>query len=241
MNVLSSLILDAPVIFAIIFCTVSGWKRGAVRPFINTIGSIISAVISAFLSVNISTVIYNSFLKEILLKQIHNSCLNANIESIPKYLMLAFQMCKIGKVDISKIMTNSNPEMTLLNIVSPFIINILRVVIGSIIFGVVVFFVRKISKASNLIFKAPVLSQINSAMGALFGFLKGVLISWVCALFLHISLIYWNNPPKVFSEPSIYSTSVFVKFYDFNPITDKFMNNVSNMFELDFLKWISKK
>lgn len=241
MNVLSSLILDAPVIFAIIFCTVGGWKRGAVRPFINTIGSILSAVISAFLSVNISTVIYNSFLKEILLKQIHNSCLNANIESIPKYIMLAFQMCKISKVDISKIMTSSNPEMILLNIVSPFIINVLRVVIGSIIFGVVVFFVRKISKASNLIFKAPVLSQINSAMGALFGFLKGVLISWVCALFLHISLIYWNNPPKVFLEPSIYSTSVFVNFYDFNPVTNKFINNVSNMFELDFLKWISKK
>ena len=241
MNVLSSLILDAPVIFTIIFCTVSGWKRGAVRPFINTIGSILSAVISAFLSVNISTIIYNSFLKVILLKQIHNSCLSANVESIPKYLLLSFQMCKISKVDISKIMMSSNPEMTLLNIVSPFIINILRVFVGSIIFGVVVFFVRKISKASNLIFKAPILSQINSALGAFFGFLKGVLISWVCALFLHISLIYWNNPPKVFSEPSIYSTSVFVKFYDFNPITNKFMNNVSNMFELDFLKWISKK
>lgn len=241
MNILSSLILDVPLIFTIIFCSVSGWKRGAVRPFINTLGSMLSLVISAFLSVNVSTMMYNSFLKEVLLKQIQSSCLNAKIESIPKYLLLSFQMCKISKIDISKIMMSNNPETTILNIVSPFIINVLRVVIGSVIFGILMFLVRKISKTSNLIFKAPILSQVNSTLGAFFGFLKGVLLSWVCALFLHISLIYWNNPPKVFSESSICSTSLFVKFYNFNPITNKFMNDVSNMCELDFFKWTSKK
>lgn len=241
MNILSSLILDAPVIFSVIFFSVEGWKRGAVRPFINALGSILSAVISAFLSINISKSIYNSFLKEILFKQIHKFCLNAKIESIPKYFTLSFRMCKLSKSDLSKIMLSGNPEMTLLNIISPFMINVLRIFIGSLIFGVVIFFVRKISRSSNMIFKAPVLSQFNSALGALFGFLKGALISWVCALFLHISLIYWENPPKVFSESSICSTSVFVKFYNFNPITNKFMNDVSNMCELDFFKWISKK
>ncbi len=241
MNFLSSIFLDAPIILSLILCSVSGWKKGAVRPFVNFLGSLFSASVSAFLSFHISKILYNSFLRNLIYEKIHSVCLSSNVENFPKYFMLIFNICKVNSKDLCKIMYSANPEGTLLNIISPFVINSTRIIIGSILFGIIMYGVRKISKISSLIFKAPVLSQFNSILGALFGAFKGALFSWVCILFLHISLVYWNNPPKIFSQSSINSTSVFVKFYNFNPITNKFMNNMLDICELDFSKWMSNR
>lgn len=233
---LLNIVLDAPVIFSILFCLINGWKKGAVRPFINFLGSLISTAISLLLSIPISKQIYNSFLKSFILSKLHNLCLNQNIEVFPNYLMIIFKLCKTNKSTLSKIVFEKNPEILLLNIISPFIINFIRVVVGSILFFVIMIVIRKISKSLNLIFKAPVLSQFNSALGAFFGLIKGVLISWVCILLLKISLVYWNNPPKIFSRNTIDSSFVFEKFYYFNPITNKFINNISDLFELKPIK-----
>ena len=237
MNNLLSVILDAPVIFSILFFSINGWKRGAVRPFINFLGSLISTFTSIFVSIPVSKYIYNSFIKSFILDKLHDLCLNQKIDIFPNYLIFIFQMCKINKSALSKIILKENPENILVNMISPFFINFIRVIVGSIVFFVIMTIVRRISKVISSIFKTPVLSQCNSALGAFFGLLKGVLISWVCILFLKISLVYWNNPPKIFSQNSISSSFVFGKFYNFNPVTNKFMNNISDACELEFLKW----
>lgn len=238
MNSLLNLALDVPVIFSILFCLISGWKKGAVRPFVNFLGSLISTVISVFVSVPASKQIYNIILKRFLFNRIYYLCFERNVEDVPNYLMIIFKLCKVNKSVLAKIMYEKNPEILLLNIISPFIINFIRVIIGSLLFFVIMIVVRKISKSLNLIFKAPVLSQFNSALGAFFGLIKGILISWVCILFLKIALVYWNNPPKIFSQNTIDSSFVFEKFYYFNPITNEFVNNISDVFELKPpLKW----
>ena len=240
MSNLLNMVLDIPVIFSILFCLINGWKKGAVRPFINFLGSVISTVISVFVSVPVSKQIYNVILRSFLFKRMYYSCFNRNVEDFPDYLMIILKLCKVNKSALEKIMYEKNPEpeILLLNIISPFIINCIRVVVGSILFFVIMIVIRKISKSLNLIFKAPVLSQFNSALGAFFGLIKGILISWVCILLLKISLVYWNNPPKIFSQNIIDSSFVFEKFYHFNPITNKFIDNISDVFELKQpLKW----
>ena len=237
MNSLLNIVLDVPVVFSILFCLINGWKKGAVRPFINFLGSLISTLISTFISIPISKQIYNSFLRTFILHKLHDLCLRQKVEIFPNYLILLFKLCKTNKSILSKIISENNSEIILLNIISPFIINFIRVIIGSLLFFVIMTVIRRISRSLNLIFKAPILSQFNSALGAFFGLLKGFLISWVCILFLKIGLVYWNNPPKIFSQNNIDSSFVFEKFYYFNPITNKFINNVSDVFELEFLKW----
>lgn len=213
--------------------SINGWKKGVVRPLLNFVGSLASIFISYIVSSKVSIYIYNSYLRKLLISKLGSICFNNDIEKIPSYFMFLLNFFKIGQSRLSKILHSETPDSILIDIVSPFFINLTRIVVGSIIFGIIMMVVRHISKGFNVAFKMPILAQINSIVGAIFGVIKGILVMWVIILFFRISLIYWNNPPQIFSSKYISSSFVFSKFYNFNPIPSNLINN------LDF-EWISK-
>ena len=218
--VFENLILDVPILFSVFMFTLNGWKKGVVKPFMNFVGGLIAFSLSGIISFYLSSYIHNHFLRNIIISYFDKICSRGSIELFPKYLITFLNFCGANRSKVSDLILQSDHSEVLFDIVSPVTLNFLRIVLGTFFFGIVIAISRKITKGSLHIFSAPVLSQFNSLLGAFLGILKGIILVWGCILFLKISLIYWNNPPKIFSQESIRCTSVFVKFYDFNPITN---------------------
>jgi len=219
LNILvSNIILDAPIIFSAFIFLINGWKKGVVRPFMNFVGGLIAFAVSGFVAFYISIFVHNNFFRPVMIKKFSELLLKPDIASFPKYLLAILNLLGVNSLKISNLLGKFNAGEILFNMISPYILNITRLLLGSFLFGILMFVCKKISKSSCSAFSAPVLAQFNSALGACFGFLKGLFIIWGIILFLKILLIYWSNPPKIFSPSVIKSTSVFVKFYDFNPI-----------------------
>ena len=227
MNILiGNLILDAPIIFSAFIFLVNGWKKGVVRPFMNFVGGLIAFAVSGFAAFYISFFVHNNFFKPLLIKKFGELLLKPDIASFPKYLLTLLSLCGVSSLKISQMLGKFNAGEILFGMISPYVLNITRLLIGSFLFGIMMFVCRKISNSSCSAFKAPVLAQFNSVLGAFFGFAKGIFIIWGVILFLKIALIYWNNPPIIFSQNTIKSTSVFIKFYEFNPIAGNFFAKI---------------
>ena len=239
MNILiGNVILDAPIIFSAFIFLINGWKKGLVKPFMNFLGGIIAFIISGFATFYISLFIHNNFFKYFFIKKFDKILSESNIMSFPKYLLTFLNLCGVSNLKIANMFGKYNAGEILFDMISPYILNITRLLIGSFLFGIIMYIYRKISKSFCSAFKAPILAQFNSALGACFGFVKGMFIIWGIILFLKIISIYWNNPPKIFSKNIIKSTSVFVKFYDFNPISSKFISKIPLMKNTDISKYL---
>lgn len=220
MNILiENLILDAPIVFSAFIFFLNGWNKGVVRPVMNFVSFIGAIILSGFISFSISSFLLNNLLKDIIIEKLSKFCISSDIHSFPSYIIMIFNFCGVNNDSLLKIIKKSNPGNVLFNIIYPFLLNFIRFIIGSSVFGILIGIFRKISKSSCSIFSVPILSQFNSFIGAILGVLKGIFIIWGCILFLKIALIYWNNPPKIFSQDSIQCSSIFVRFYNFNPLT----------------------
>ncbi|MCL2311202.1 MAG: CvpA family protein [Firmicutes bacterium] len=216
-----SIVLDAIVYLSALMFLISGWHKGVVRSFINFLGAIIALSLSSFLALHTSDYIYKSFIKDILVKKIKEAVIvsSSDINRFPDYLKFVLNLKGIGEDSLLKIVNDVSSDIILYKIVSPLVNNVLRIILCSFMFWLIMIIVRKISKSTSSMFAIPILKGVNSFLGAIFGLLKGILMIWLFILFLKIFLIYWQKPLKIFSAQSINSTSVFVKFYNFNPVT----------------------
>ena len=222
---IENIVFDVPILILAFLFFVKGWIKGAIKPFMNFVGWIAGFIISGFLSFHISSYLYNMFLKKIILEYFYKICSKGSIEIFPKLLIYFFNFCGISNRALSKIIFEINSGEILCKLMSPYLINIMRFLIGTILLGIVMSVFRKISKTSCSMFSVPVLSQFNSFLGACVGLLKGVFIIWGITLFIKVALIYWDNPPAIFSQKSIGCTSIFSRFYNFNPLTLDFLDN----------------
>ena len=234
-----NLILDVPILFSAVMFFLRGWNKGIVRPMMNFLSFSIATFLSGFVSFFVSSFLYNNLLKNLIIEKFYDISSRYDIQDFPKFLLFIFNFCGAKKDLIGKIIHKSNSGEILFNLVSPFVINLLRILIGSLVFGILIFVFRKISRMSCHIFSAPILSQFNSFLGAIIGVLKGIFIIWGCILFLKVALIYWDSPPEIFSVDSIQCSFLFSKFYNFNPLSFDFLGKISFIENLDVLKCLT--
>lgn len=233
---IENIILDAPILLSSFLFFLRGWNKGVIKPIMNFLSVILAGVISTFISFSISSYIQNNFLKNIIVERFCSICSKSDIHNFPSHLLMFFNVCGISDNVVEKAIHKPNSGEILFSLASPFIINAVRIIVGSIIFGIVISIFRKISKFSCKVFSAPVLSQFNSLVGALLGVLKGVFIIWGCVLFLKVALIYWNDPPRIFSVNSIKCSMIFSRFYYFNPLSFDILNKIPFINNLDVFK-----
>ena len=233
---IENIILDIPILLSSFVFFVRGWNRGVIRPVMNFLGFLLAGIFSTFISFSISSYIQDNFLRNMIIEKFCNICSRSNINDFPKSLLMLFNFCGVSDNVLEKAINMPNSGEILFSLASPFIVNAIRIIIGSILFGLIISIFKKISKFSCKVFSAPVLSQFNSILGAFLGALKGVFIIWGCILFLKVALIYWDNPPRIFSIDSIKCSMIFSKFYYFNPLSFEILRKIPFINNLDVLK-----
>ena len=228
-----NIILDTPILLSTFLFFLRGWNKGVIKPVMNFLSFFLAGIFSTFVSFFISSYIQDNFLKNIIIERFFNVCSKSDVHHFPKHLLVFFNFCGVSDSILEKTIHKPNSGEILFSLASPFIINAVRIVIGSIIFAIIISVFKKISKISCKIFSAPVLSQFNSLVGALLGVLKGIFIVWGCILFLKVALIYWSDPPEIFSGDSIRCSFIFSKFYYFNPMAMDILKKIPFINDLD--------
>jgi uncharacterized membrane protein required for colicin V production len=217
------MLVDFIVLSVLTMFLISGWRQGVVKSLVYFIGSILSIGLSVFLSNPVAEFTYSSFLKPIVTKKIDENLESKNDEVLPSFLVKILAWRGITHEKTEKIVRSPDPTKNLESVVSPVIIGCLRMLLLSIFFWILMIFVKKIARLTNSFFKVPVLSHINSVLGATFGFFKGALIVWIVVIMIKVTSSYSENP-KVFDN-SINGSFVLKKFCEFNPISKDFISS----------------
>lgn len=225
------ILLDGIVILLFIIFVYDGFKRGVVKSAIDLIGALIALFLSYYMATQFSQIIFDSFIRQNLIESISKALnetsgkdVNTQVEaiflSLPKYISNTLGFYGVTPHTINTTISSSvgNATEQVLSNISPVVINLIRSVLVSVLFVLLLSLVGVISRALNRAFRLPLLKQINEIAGAVFGVLKCVIILLVITLVLRVFIPTLSNVPDILSESTIDSTYIFKFIYNNNPL-----------------------
>lgn len=202
MNWVIGILLDVVLVAIALLCLRKGSKDGFAKTVVSFAGLFIAIILAATLSKPASDFAYTSFVQkpvestiETAIKnhtdELEESAPSANqlllgieeaIEKSPGFIKNIFNTDE-KKVELSdQIVELYNPDIAEFsksaaeNIVKPIVISIISVVVFFVLFFAVLIICAILSKALKIVNKLPLLGGINSLLGGILGFLKGLVI-----------------------------------------------------------------
>lgn len=222
-----SIILDLIVIAIVSVCVLTTMKKGFVRSSLNVVALIITVIIISKIASPISSFLYDSFFEKPICSSIENSIVSAEEKSeevvdkiweeIPSILTnTAENSGANSKTAFDLVAGESDPKKAALQvsneIIKPAVMSLLVIGVDIILFSVLMFAFRYLNRIICKLFKAPLLSQVNGFLGAVLGFLKGIVIAiLVCSIISFIVAISENGEFLLFNQDVIQKTYLFSK------------------------------
>lgn len=225
-------IFDFILAVIILVGTIAGAKKGFFKSISRTFAGIISVVIAWIGTKQLSAIIKDKFVYNVVEEKV-NSIIGANIENSPmidsdaliESVPDAFGLvAKIANYDISEAAQKAIDGG--LNAISDFsadissnIANIISVMIAFVVILLISnLALRLLAAVSDVIFKnVPILKQINTILGFVFGFVCSVISAWMFSTtsFSLLSLIRTYSPDflDAFVVESTYLYKFFLEFY----------------------------
>lgn len=178
--------IDIILLAVLVIMVIRGQRKGFVRMLLEFIGTIVSIVLAWFVSMRYSSVVYNSYFKEGVIRSIDGrlsgsdslDSATASFYSIPNQLrgiasLLGFDVDGISKtVDANSADGAQKLESAVVGPIVTVIIRILMfiavIVVVSIIFK---FIIGMINRATKL----PTIKKADGFLGAVLGFVSGVI------------------------------------------------------------------
>lgn len=224
------LLIDLSLIIIVVIFGVIGYKKGLVRTFINLVGTIGAVLGSVCIGGNLSSWIYDVFIKNNLLINMEKQVLSSTesgLTAVEKALSwlpnFVVNMLPSFGVDISTISEQASQTEQQLAvstatqieaIVAPVIISLICIIVIIFSFILLSILVRFLSSVVGEIFKIPVLNGINKVFGALFGVIIGIIVVIIAVLVIKIAVPEPNDLNHIFNTVTIESTAIFEKLYD---------------------------
>ncbi len=242
MNIALSTGLDILVVAILIIGIVLGARKGLVRSVIGLFGKIVSLIVAFFLSENLGVYLDQHYIhapmRQWLINQLSSTPenVNATLESLdlnslfgqkPKFFT---DIIDLLHIDFSQLMTKylslreQGPEQAkaavIDTMISPLSATVSRVAAFIIIFIVCAVGVAVLWWLSDLIINLPIIKQLDTLGGVIFGALNGVLIIFLVVSVLGVSSQYILKDKSYEERQSIVSgTLVYKQFKKINPIT----------------------
>ncbi len=231
------ILLDIIILVLFIFFITSGYKIGLVRAFMNLVGTILALIISLYLSNIISELIYNNYVRNIMVANISstlneyvgqdiNTKADAVLRELPSFLSGTLSMFGVdsGSVESTIENTTGNATYAIVDLFAPVIISVIKTISMSVLFFVLMIPIKFLTKFLVKIVRLPGLRQLDHILGALLGGLKCLFILAIIVSLLKVLLPIVDEKPELFSDKSIESTILFKSFYKEN-LFYKFITN----------------
>lgn len=182
-------VFDACVIILMILFVVVGIKKGLVKAAAEFLGSIVSALLAAWAGAYLSELIYNTMFRESIMERITESMGSAQgaeavagvFANLPDFVVRLFNSNGVTESTVAEAVTGGTQNMAAVvtDALSPLFISIIKVFVVIILFVLFMIIIRALAALVSKICKLPVLHQLNSALGGVFGLLCGTVIIWV--------------------------------------------------------------
>ncbi len=211
------------IILIIIAFFVMGISRGLAKSLLNLIGLIISLTLTRYLAPAASELIYKSFIRQGILDNLEKTISSQGVDyaaqncfdAAPGWIngMLRFFGGFFGSDPQSiyqKISGSgsfsSNAAAAIEQSVGQLIILMFAAILSVILFFIIFLIVKKLIKHALVLFKLPVIKQINSILGGILGAIEGIVVTLFSTNVFYVIMTFAN--PNVLESPVI-NGSVF--------------------------------
>ncbi len=224
-------ILADVILFAIILlCVLFGFHRGFVKSFVEFIGYFVAMIAAVILSNALSVFVYNTILRDMLIKKIGTAIsasatlpaeqkVQAILQALPSFVTNSMGYHGVTSGSISKAVSASTAAAApkVADMISPVIINLTRMILVVVLFILLLLVVRFLAKALNTVCKLPVLHQLNSLLGGVFGLLKGIILVLLLCALVQLTVPFMQGKDARFVQQTVNSSYIFRTIYQNNP------------------------
>jgi uncharacterized membrane protein required for colicin V production len=225
-----SILADVTMLAIILLCVFLGFHRGFIKSFVEFIGYFVAMFAAILLSNAISVFIYNTILRDMLIKKISTAIstsaalpaeqkVQTILQALPGFVTNSMGSHGVTSASLGKAVSNSAASAApqVADMISPVIIGLTKIIVTVLLFVLLLLAVRFLAKALNTVFKLPVLHQLNSLLGGVFGLLKGIIIVLLLCAVVQVTIPMMKEKDSRFVQQTVNSSYIFKTVYQNNP------------------------
>ena len=235
-----SLFLDLAVVIIIITFILSARRRGFVSSVIKLAGTLLSFAAALYYSGPLAGWMYDKFFEKKILDAVSKNIESYSIESLesfsaglesvfealPNFIGQALRLQSESTIkDWYEAFLHSDTmsiHLSLVNtIISPLVTGLLKAILFCVIFGLLMFFVNKLSHLLRAIKVIPIVGGINSLLGGILGLLHGILVVFVLAAAVWVVVSISGDSLSFITNQIINDSYLFKYFYKAGPWVDE--------------------
>lgn len=226
-------ILDLVLLAVIFVFTLMGYQKGLIRSLVGFVGYLAASMAAAALGRTAAVYAYQNLLYDPLVNKITAVLQQAADQSVqgklqalesglPAFLINPVRQGMSGQSltdALNRSITDAAPAIA--QMLSPAVINIARVVITVCLFSIFIALVRSLVRVVSAVFRLPVLRQINSLLGGVFGLCTGGAIVLLLCLLLELVLPMTKDGMFGITQKELNASMVYQTLYQNNPVYSK--------------------
>jgi uncharacterized membrane protein required for colicin V production len=225
-----SIILDLAVVAVIIINVILSAKKGFVKTVVEVVGFIIALSLAFSLSTPVAEYTYDSFVGPAVEKSLTESTQNIAdtspndlFETLPPIITENAKNFGISTESIlgeisGSVKENSTEAVQTISqdIVRPITVKIISMVATLLIFLVLSIVVKFLAKVLNKLFSFSIIGKINTNLGGVIGFFKGIVFATVLCVAISLVINLTGSGFWVFTPDNINATYLFKFFTSFS-------------------------
>jgi len=225
-------IMDIIIVCVIVLFALFGMKKGFIRTAVNFVGSIVAAFLSAFFGEQVATWVFNSFFRTAIIENVNSTitgfggadAVGKVIDGMPDFLVRTLEFAGVTRESLIRDAAVHQGEISemVADALAPVLIGILKVLAMIVLFLIFMMLIRILANLLSTIVSLPILNQLNSILGGVFGFLRGAVIIWIVFAILQV-FIPMFEPDTLKTWQDTINSSLFAGFFvNFNPLAAMF-------------------
>jgi uncharacterized membrane protein required for colicin V production len=228
-------ILDISLLVLLALFVVWGFRSGVAKSLAEFGGTIVAVVAAVLLASALSGTIFEAFFKGPLTANVSEALqsgagqdvaakVSALLEALPGFIRNSLGNYGVTQQEIGQVVSGASGDAAdaVVAVLRPIVTDLVRMVLMLVLFILLMIVVRLAARGIDKVFRIPVLHQLNSLLGGVFGILKCAVFVLLLCMLLRVALPMLNEPPELFSQETIDSTRLFRHIYHWNPIYSLF-------------------
>ena len=222
-------ILDLILAAVLVLFFLRGWKRGFVMELIDLIGVVISAALAMMFGGMVADWVYTTFMREPLAERValvvtsstpSLAELEALLDNFPAFIVRGLEHYGVTGQTLYAAATSAEGTLSvaLADAISPVIVLVIKFFAVALLFFAFMLIVGAVARVVSVMFRLPVIRQINEVLGAGLSLVKGVVVVWLLCAALNIAVPMLKPVEQEMVEGCIHASFIFDLVYENNPI-----------------------
>ena len=224
--------LDLILLVLLVLFVFFGFKRGLAKTLTEFVGAIAAAVAAILLASFFANLIFDAFVRGSLEGSISGVInesagasaadkLQAVLDALPGFVSNSLASYGLGSEQLSSALSGTADAAAGagVELIKPIVTSLIQMILVFVLFVLLMIVVKIVARGVDTVFRLPLLHQLNSLLGGIFGILRcAVFVLLACAI-LRAMIPMLQPVPPLITEETIGQTFLFRHVYSFNPLS----------------------